>query len=181
MSNILTLKKNSNFYLNGELLVIDDVEDINQYMMQLLGFYITVEDGVTVEQLVHSVYGMKEFIKGYFSEDYEVIRAFATSSKLDRKYKAIKIHKYCRLESDEFMSEDEFLYTTPEVTFVESSEGEAGFNSLGKIPIEVDENIELTKDDVTLKMKTKFTLLDILTCIFDEMSYCLKSGSVVAI
>ena len=84
MSNILSLKKNSNFYLDGELLITDDVEDINQYMMQLLGFYITIEEGVTVEQLVHSVFGMKEFIKGYFSEEYEVIRAFTSTSKLDK-------------------------------------------------------------------------------------------------
>lgn len=181
MSNILSLKKNSNFYLDGELLITDDVDDINQYMMQLLGFYITIEEGVTVEQLVHSVFGMKEFIKGYFSEEYEVIRAFTSASKLDRKYKALKINKYCRLESDEFLSEDEFLYVTPEVTFVEAVEGEKGHQKLGDIPIVVDENMEFVKDDITIKMKTKFTLLDILTCVFDEMSDCLKSGSVVTV
>lgn len=181
MSNILSIKKNSNFYLNGELLITDEVEDLNQYMMQLLGFYITIDSGVTIEQLVHSVFGMKDFVKGYFSEDYEVVRAFAASSKLDKKYKAIKIYKSFKIENEDFLSEDEFLFVTPEVIFVEALEGEVGYTKLGDIPIVVDEQMELNHNDVVLKLKTKFTLLDILTCIFDEMSYCIKSGTIVAV
>ena len=181
MSNILMLKKNSNFYLNGELLLTEDVEDMNVYMMQLLGFFTTLESGINVEQLVHSVYGMKEFIKGYFSEDYEIVRAFALSTKLDKKYKCIRIYKSFTVEYDDFSSEDEFLFVTPEIEFIEATEEEKGYNKFGEIPVIIDENMILTHNENTLKLKTKFTLLDILTCVFDEMSYNIKSGSVIAI
>ena len=90
MSNLLKIGKNSNFYLDENLVTTHDVSDIDEYLMQLLGFYTSIEEGITLEQIVHAVFGMKKFISGYFSEDYEVVRAFSVSSKLDKKYKAIK-------------------------------------------------------------------------------------------
>lgn len=181
MNSILTLKKNSNFYLKDELLLTEDVEDINQYMMQLLGFYVTIDSGVNVGHLVHSVFGMKEFIKGYFSEDYEVVRAFSLSSKFDKKYKEIRLYKNFSIESEDFSDEDEFLFVIPEIEFVESKEGEVGFEKLGDIPIVIDEKMILTHNDSIIKLKTKFTLLEVLTCIFDEMSYMVKNGNLVTI
>jgi len=178
MSNLLKIGKNGNFYLDDNLITTNDVPDINEYLMQLLGFYVTIEEGTTVEEIVHAVFGMKKFIAGYFSEDYEVVRAFAYSSKLDKKYKAIKFHKSFKVETDDFLSDEEFLYVLPEISFVESLDGEFGTNKLGELPVIIDENIILNHNDVELKLKSKFTLLDILTCLFDETSACISSGSI---
>jgi hypothetical protein len=181
MSNLLKIGKNGNFYIDGNLLTTHDVGDLNEYMMQLPGFYVTIEPGVTVEEIVHAVFGMKKFVSGYFSEDYEVVRAFSTSSKLDKKYKAIKFYKSFKVESDDFMSDEEFLYVLPEVSFVELAPGETGSEKLGELPIIVDENIVLKHNEISLSLKSKFTLLDVLTCVFDEMSSCIKSGSIVTV
>lgn len=181
MSNFLKIGKNGNFYLDGNLITTHDVGDINEYLMQLLGFYISIEDGVKTEDLVHSVFGLKKFISGYFSEDYEIIRAFAHSSKLDKKYKAIKFHKSFKIESDDFLSEEEFLYVLPEISFLEIGDGELGYDKLGDLPIIIDENITLKHNDIELNIKSKFTLLDVLTCMFDEVSSSIKSGSIVTV
>lgn len=175
MDTILNIKKNGSFYIEGGL-VSTDVENLNEYLMQLLGFYVTIDEGLKVEDLVHGCYGLREFIKGYFSEEYEVIRAFAGATKLDKKYKAIRLYKKMVIESDEFLSDEEFVYILPEIEFIEASEGETGFDKLGSLPIVIDNNIELKHNDVNLKLKTKFTLMDVLTCIFDEMSYSVKGG-----
>ena len=180
MSNFLKIGKNGNFYLDGSLVTTNDIEDVNEYMMQLLGFYITIEDGVTIEELLHGVFGMKKFISGYFSEDYEVIRAFASSAKLDKKYKEVRFYKSFKVESDDFMSEDEFLYVLPEVSFMEAKNNEKGYVNLGEMPVIIDEHISLEHGDVKLSLKSKFTLLDVLTCVFDEVSSCLKNGSIIS-
>lgn len=180
MSNLLKIGKNGNLYLDGNLITTHDIDDSNEYLMQLLGFYVTIEDGVTLEEIVHSVFGMKKFIAGYFSQEYEVLRAFAYSSKLDKKYKALKFYKSFKVESDDFMEDDEeFLYVLPEVAFVESK-GE-GVDKLGQLPVIVDEKIKLTHNDIELSLKTKFTLLDILTCVFEETSNYISSGTIVTV
>ena len=181
MSNFLKIAKNGNFYLDGNLITTHDVKDINEYLMQLLGFYISIDEDVRVEEIVHSAFGLKKFISGYFSEDYEVVRAFATASKLDKKYKAIKLYKSFKVESDDFLSDDEFLYVLPEVSFIEAADGETGYDRFGELPVIIDEDIILKHNDLELKLKSKFTLLDILTCMFDEMSSCVKSGSIVTV
>ncbi len=182
MSNLLKIGRNGNLYLDGNLVTTHEVEDPNEYLMQLLGFYVTIEEGTTLEEIVHSVFGMKKFIAGYFSEEYEVLRAFAYSSKLDKKYKALKFYKSFKVESDDFMEEDEdFLYVLPEVSFIESKDNEEGSDKLGSLPVVIDEKIKLVHNDVELNLKTKFTLLDILTCVFDETSACISNGTIVTL
>lgn len=180
MSNLLKIGKNGNFYLDETLVTTHEIDDINEYMMQLLGFYTSIDGNVKIEEVVHGLFGMKKFISGYFSEEYEVIRAFTSASNLDRKYTAIKFYKSFKVETDDFLSEEEFLHVLPEVSFIEAKEGENGYRKLGELPVIIDENIVLKYNDVELKLKSKFTLLDVLTCIFDEMSNCLKSGSIIS-
>jgi len=179
MKNLLSIKKNGNFYIEDGLVTTEGVENINEYLMQLLGFYVTIDEDVKIEELVHGLYGLREFIKGYFSEEYEVVRAFATATKLDKKYKAVRLYKKMVIESDEFLSDEEFVYILPEIEFIEALEGEIGSDKLGSLSLIIDDNIELKHNDVNLKLKVKFTLMDILTCIFDEMSYYIKNGTVV--
>ena len=178
MSNLLRITKNGGFYVDDKLIITQNAKDINEYLMQLLGFYVSIEDGLTIEEIVHVAFGLKKFIKGYFSEDYEVVRAFSSSTKLEKKYKAIKFCKSFKVESDDFLSEEEFLYVLPEIVFIEASEGEVSFNTLGELPIIIDENIILSHKETELKLKSKFTFLDILTCIFDEVSTCVKNGNI---
>jgi len=185
MSNILKLTKNGNFYVDDNLLITHDIKDLNEYLMQLLGFYITIEDDVRLEEVVHSVFGLKKFISGYFSEDYEVVRAFSYSSKLEKKYKAIEFFKSFKVEdeSKEFGIEnkEEFLYVLPEVNFIEAGPDEVGYDKLGELPIIINENIKLSHGDIKLDLKSKFTLLDILSCLFDELSAHIKSGEILTV
>lgn len=179
MSDLLKITKNGNLYLSENLITTDGVDDINTYLMQLLGFYIKIDDGVTVEEFMHSAYGLKKFIAGYFSEEYESVRAFTSTSKLDKKYKCLKLYKSFKVESDEFLEEDtDFLYVLPEVEFVECEEGEDGFEKLSELPIVIDDKIKLKHKDVELSLRTKFTFLDVLTCFFEELSYVLKSSEI---
>jgi len=181
MSNYLKIGKNGNLYLDGNLITTDDIEDINEYLMQLLGFYSTIDENVSIGEIVHSLFGMKKFIGGYFSEDYEIVRAFTSSAKLDKKYKAIKFFKSFKVENENFTMDEEYLYVLPEIAFIEALPEEVGYNKLGDLPVIIDESILLKHNEIELKLKSKFTLLDILTCIFDEMSYCLKSGNVITV
>jgi hypothetical protein len=179
MSSFLKIAKNGNLYLDGNLITTDEIEDINTYLMQVLGFYTTIDKSVTVDDLMHCFYGLKSFISGYFSEEYETIRAFTATSKLDKKYKSITFYKSFKIESDDFSSDEEdYLYVLPEIKFIEPKDGEEGFDRLGSLPVFIDEKMTLTHNEIELNLKTKFTFLDILTCVFEELSFYMKSGEI---
>lgn len=180
MSNFLKIGKNGNLHLDENLITTNNIKDVNEYLMSLLGIYTSIENDVKLDEVVHSVFGMKKFITGFYAEEYEVVRAFTSSSKLDKKYKAIKFYKSFKVENDDFLSDDEYLYVLPEISFIEAGPEEIGYDKLGELPVIIDENIVLNHNDIEIKLKSKFTLLDILTCVFDELSACVKNGTILS-
>ena len=174
---MLKIKRDSNFYLQGNLISTRDVGDVSSYLTQLLGIYTTLEEGITVSELTHAFYNMKNFITNYFSEDYEVSRAFATATKLLEPCKEIRFYKSFRLEPDDFMDEDEYVYILPEVQFIKAEEGEKGYLKLGEVPIVIEEDLNFSGDEFSFKKKSKFTLLEILCCLFEEVNESVKEGN----
>lgn len=176
---ILKIGRDSQFYLQGNLISTKDVGNLNDYLVQLLSFHTTLEEGITLSELIHALYGINKFIIDYFSEEYEVARAFATSTKLEKKMSKITFYKSFRVESDDFMEDDEYIYILPEVRFDEANENEIGYLKLGDLPIVINEGITYNGDDFSFEKKVKFTLLDIMTCIFEEIIYAIKDGKYV--
>lgn len=182
MSNFLRVGRDSNFYLNGNLVNTQDVKNINEYFMGFLGFNTTLEDGITLSELIHAVYGLKQYISSYHLEEYEVLRAFTHMGKFNKPYKAIEISKSFTVESDEFLDEDSnYLCVTPVVDLVECIIGDVGYDKIGDIPVIVNENMKLVyNENTTLELKAKFTLQDIITCLYEELLYKIKNDNLVS-
>lgn len=174
---ILKIGRDSQFYLQGNLISTKEVGDLNDYLTQLLAFNTTLESGITLSELVHALYGLKKFVGDYFSEEYEVARAFTTSTKLDKKMSNITLYKSFRLESDDFMDDDEYVYILPEIKIEESKEEGVGYFKLGDLPVIIDEKLTYKGDEFSFDKKIKFTLLDIMTCIFEEVIYFVRESN----
>lgn len=174
---ILKIKKDSNFYVQGKLVMTNDVKDLNEYLTQLLGLYTTLEEEITLSELVHALYGLKKFISDYFSEDYEVLRAFVTGTKLEEPCKYVRFYKSFRVEADDFSDTDEYVYILPEVEFVKAEEGEEGYTKLGDIPVVMDENLKFQSEEFSFNKKVKFTFQDVICCVFDEVGEYVKEGT----
>jgi hypothetical protein len=173
---MLKIGRDSQFYLQGNLISIKDVGNLNDYLVQLLAFNTTLEKGITLSELIHALYGMNKFIVDYFSEEYEVARAFAISTKLDRKMSNITFYKSFRVESDDFLDDDEYVYIIPEIKIEDIRDDEAGYIKLGELPVIIDDKLTFDSEEFSFDKKVKFTLLDILICIFDELIYEIREG-----
>ena len=74
------------------------------------------------------------------------------------------------------MDEDEYVYILPEIKLTEAVEEQCGSSKLGELPVLIDENLIYKGEDFSFEKKVKFTLLDIMTCIFEEIIYTVKEG-----
>ena len=183
MSNFLRIGRDSNLYLDGTLVNTQEVKNINEYLMGFLTLNVTLEDGILLNELIHSLYGLKQYISVYHLEEYEALRAFTNIGKFNKPYKSIVFSKSITIESDDFVETDEtkYLYITPIVTLEECRENEIGFEKIGDVPVVINENMKLEYDDyIKLDLKSKFTLQDILTCLFEELFYKIKNENIIS-
>lgn len=173
---MLKIGRDSQFYLQGNLISTKDIGNLNDYLVQLLSFNTILEEGITLSELIHAMYGMNKFILDYFSEEYEVARAFAISTKMDREMSNITLYKSFRVESDDFLDDDEYVYILPEIRIEDMKEDQTGYIKLGDLPVAIDDKIVFTSEEFSFNKKVKFTLLDILICIFDELIHEIREG-----
>lgn len=180
---ILKIARDSNFYIEGNLISTKDVDDLNDYMVQLLGLYTTLEQGITLSELTHAFFGMKKFVESYFSDDYERLRAFVTATNLNQPCSCVRFFKSLRSEPDDLNDTDEYIYILPESEFVRTGENERGLIKLGELPVIIDENLRAMDSELlsfTTGKKSKMTLLDVLHCLFEETTELIRSGENVA-
>jgi len=173
----------------NERLIHDDIDvkskdiDLAEYMIANLGAEVELEKGIMVEELVQLFYYLKDFVKNYFSEEYEVLRAMLTLGKFKERYKFLKIYKTLSVE-------DGYIYLMPNIELMVANDNEEGVDKVAELPVVLDDKV-FTVDDLDIenimsiaeenkdKIKTKFTLLDILTAFFDDLSDMLKNDSVL--
>jgi hypothetical protein len=88
----------------------------------------------------------------------------------------ITFYKSFRVESDDFLDDDEYVYIIPEIKIEDIKDDEAGYIKLGELPVVIDDKLTFDSEEFSFDKKVKFTLLDVLTCIFDELIYEIREG-----
>jgi len=175
----LRIERGGRIFIDNSLVDIVNIENKSDFISSLLLLDVELSNDMTVSDLIHFFYDGKEIISSFFSEDYEIVRALTTSSKLPFLCKELRVFKSFKIEKDE--DGQEFMYMIPEVELINSDEG---LNNIGSLPIFIDEEINLfhedfeTREKLAIKSKTKLNLFDLMICLFDELSYLIKDGFV---
>jgi hypothetical protein len=181
----LKLENGTKILIDNSPVEIGQLENRSEFLSGLMLLDMEISDSVTASDIIHFFYDAKDLIRGMMSEEYEAVRAMVTSAVLPRNYKAIRVYKSFRMEKDEVYDNDSFLYLIPEIELVPSEPGEDGLRNMGGLPVVIDENIKLFHENedgskVEINSKTKVTLLDLMTCIFDELPSIIKEGLVLS-
>lgn len=171
----------------GRIIIDDSPVDINQlenkseFLASILSLDLELADDISVTDMIHFFYDAKDLIKSMLSEEYEAVRAVVTSSNMPRNYKQLRIYKSFKIEK-EAINDEEFIYLIPDIELVPSEPGEEGIKNLGGLPIFIDENISLVHEDfdtgkkISINSKTKISLIDLMTCMFDDLPSLIKEG-----
>jgi len=173
-----TLKVDSGnrIFIEGELADLSRLEDKSEFLTSMLALDTELGENVTCGDIIHFFYDAKDLIQKVFSEEYEVVRALASATQLPIEYKAIRVYKMFRLEPEEGK---EFMYMTPEIEFIKPAPGEVGLKNIAGLPIYIDESIKLVQESSEIEANTKISLLDLMTCLFDELPALIKSGDLL--
>lgn len=171
--------KNNKLFL-GEQEVKRDSVNFTEFLVANLDSEIDFEEGLTIEELIHFFYDCREFIYSYFSEHYEVLRAFLTVKNLNNHYHAFKICKKIHID-------EEYIIIIPSIDFILPKEGESRTNALGKIVVILDDQLSLMEDDLfsnqfddnrnlKKKMRSRITLQDCMRSLFEDLVSILEEN-----
>jgi len=176
----LRIEKDGRILVGGEFADISQLEDKSEFLSSLLTLDVELSEDVSVGDIMHFFYDSKDFIRSVLSEEYEVVRALATTFVFPKDYKALRVFKSFKIEHE---GEEEFMYMIPEIELIPALPDEEGIKSLAGLPIVIDENISLTQEETgaaIVKSKTKITLLELMTCLFEDLAILLKEGSLLS-
>lgn len=173
----IKIDKNGRLEISGETINISLIDNPESFFQGLLMLDVELGRDVTVGDLVHFSYNLKSFIKNYFCEEYEVARVLTHVSRISKNIDSIRFYKSFKIE-EEFQEEKEFVYLMPEIEVKYTSIKK--YEHLCEIPVVIDENIELNYNDTKIITNTKFSLLDLMTCIYDELTDYIQVNNVIS-
>jgi len=176
----LRIEKGGKIIIDGEIADMSQVDDKEEFLASILNLDVELSSDTNIGDIIHFFYDAKGFIKNVFSEEYEVVRALTTSNNLQKNYKSLRIYKSFKVEREILEDNQEFIYMIPDIDLIPSEPGEDGVNTMSSIPVIIDENIKFVHGDVVIESKTKLSLLDVMTCFFEELPALLKEGLVLS-
>lgn len=177
MSNLIEIKKGGIVYLEGQPLAVPANVDANDLFLTLSGIYTKIENGLTLGELVSAFYRCTKLLDNLFSEDFEALRVLInTPLPAENKIKQLVFKKSLTVEEEE---DGQFIYPLVNVDFQVDDSIEKPYNSLSSLPVIVSDELEVEFNVSELSYKTRFTLLDIMTCVFEETSDLIKFGNIL--
>jgi len=182
----LRIERGGRIVIDNSPVDINQLENKSEFLASILTLDIELDDNINVTDIIHFFYDTKDLIKSILSEEYEAVRAVVTSTMLPRNYKAVRVYKSFKIETEIIEENQDFIYLIPEIEMIPCEPFEEGVKNIGSLPIIIDENITLIKEDfntgekITIKSKTKISLFDLMTCVFDELPALIKEGLILS-
>lgn len=155
----LKILRNNSIHFDGEPASIPQ-EEMGSFLHANLSLRVEVEEGLKLSELIHFLYPLREFVKDYCVEDYEVVRAMVTINKLQTPCTYVKFFKNVSIE-------EEYLFFMPDV---ELGAEQSVTEKLSDLEVKIDEKIKIPTDEGGyLEFKNEFTLLNLLSSVFEEL------------
>lgn len=176
----LRLESGGRILIDGELADLSKLENKGEFLSSILTLDVELGENITTADIIHFFYDAKELIQNILSEEYEVVRALVLSANLPEEYMSIRIHKTFKIEHEASEDNQSFIYMSPEIELIKATSKEEGIKNIAGLPIYIDENITFEYNEMKVNSKSKISLLEVLTCLFDELPALIKSGTLLS-
>lgn len=170
---MLEIKANKAILFDGEKVDIGD-GSMGDFLISSLGCPVTLDKDLLLGDLVHVLYDIRDFIKLYTSEEYEVGRVLMTAGRMAEGADYLRIFKNAEATSEgvlKFNAQSE----------LESYEGGGRIQNVCNLKIVLDTTI--ADGDGVLregaKLKSDFTLLEIIEVLYEDFLFSLKKDNLL--
>lgn len=168
---MLIIKKDGSMELDQVLVEFNSNDQKTDFLIGQLNIPVQIETGVSVIDLVQAFYPLKDFIYSYFSEKYELTRALLTIKNIQGSYKYVKFYKSSAISEG-------YFYLEPCAELIANYEDNSNniYTMADLMVIISEEFTTISEEDFDFKFvsKSKFTLLDLLTSLFEYLPDLLK-------
>jgi hypothetical protein len=171
---MIEIKADKSFYVDGRLAEFKE-KSMHDFLISSLGIPVSVDENLTLGDLVHILYEIKDFIGLYTGEEYEVGRVLMTHSNLLDSQDYIKIFKNVEVDKKNNIN----INVCSEFGLNKDS---AGIKNVANLKIKFDYALrngdDVMKDNKNINVN--FTLLDIVSVLYEDLLYVLRNDNVLA-
>ncbi len=162
---MLEIRKDNALYIDGNKVLLTGSE-LTKLLIGCLDAEITIEKGVSVGDVMHVLYNIKDFVNDYFAEEYESVRSVVTVGNLLSPAESITIRKGIEID------EKNVLYVN---TSIDINHKSNSFTKLGDVEILFDDIIVNVDNVLTKDVRTKIYFIDLIKAIFEDLLYLIKN------
>ena len=159
---MLKIKKQAKLEFDGNPLQISP-NDLGDFLLGCLSEQVTIEEGVTMGEVMNITFHLKDFVLKYYVEYYEQLNALIASGIMVEPISKVILFKKM------VISPEGEMMIFPQIRTIKSSQQIAGYFD---VPIEIDPKLDIVDEKSHLQSSsdiyTHFTLLDLLGAIFEE-------------
>lgn len=141
-------------------------QQLSKFLLANLSELVSIDGDVSIGDLMHVLYPIKDFISDYTCEDFGVVQAIFMGVTLDHQKPSSTV--FARREMIKSIDNELLISFFAEFKLEESKESQ---NYLRDVFLKIDNEISLKnfEGEVLDKMYKDFTLLDLITFLFDEL------------
>lgn len=164
---MLTLANDNRLFLQGGLVNLSR-EDVGAFLMANIGSQCDI-GGARMSDIMDAMSHLQSFIQDYFLEEYHVLEALVASASIG-KVERVEIYKEMVVDGSSYVT------MVPKMHIVLSDEG----GELKDASVVLVEQLVLNDFSDTIKdlqLNSKFTLLEVMDCLFSELGHTLLSGA----
>jgi len=158
---MLKVKRQAKIEFEGKPLEISP-NQLGDFLLGSVSEQITLEEGVTLSELMNIFYHLKGFISNYYLEEYEGLNALVSSGLVIEPISKLLVYKELIISP-----EGEVIFI-PKIR-TESNEKIQGYFDL---KLEIDPNVKIIDESGRIpkdvKLSTHITLLELLGAVFVE-------------
>lgn len=168
--SMLTIGNNGKLSLNGKQVSLP-MEEMSDFLLANVSQPCTLDD-VKMKDLMNVFFHLQDFIRNYFLEEYHMINACVSTMHSDQKIERVEFGKELTIDGEGRVS------MAPNINVKVGDDGTMSLNDavvvLNDRLLVVDHSNFMVK---SAKLWTGFTLLEVMECVFPELSHILTSGS----
>lgn len=165
---MLLIGSNGTLLLDGQRVSLP-MDEMGNFLLASLSEPCQI-DGASMGDIMNVFFHVQPFIQNYFIEEYHAVNALVSTLQPKKFLQRVEFSKHMVIDGDGYAT------ILPHVEIIT---GDDGTKTLKDTPVVLLDEMEISGDQRLddVELKTKFTLLEVMDCVFSEFAHIVMNNS----